>query len=75
MEDYTQERALVDINASLDSIAICERIQAIAEADRTEDEVGDLFRNHRHLVLKMEIPVFVENLTAEQKSAIEAIIG
>ena len=75
MEDYTQERALVDINASLDSIAICERIQAIAKADRTEDEVGDLFRNHRHLVLKMDIPVFVENLTAEQKSAIEAVIG
>ena len=75
MEDYTQERALVDINASLDSIVICERIQAIAEADRTEDEVGDLFRNHRHLVLKMDIPVFVENLTAEQKSAIEAVIG
>ena len=75
MEDYTQERALVDIKASLDSIAICERIQAIAEADRTEDEVGDLFRNYRHLVLKMDIPVFVENLTAEQKSAIEAVIG
>ena len=75
MEDYTQERALVDINASLDSIAICERIQAIAEADRKEDEVGDLSRNHRHLVLKMDIPVFVENLTAEQKSAIDAVIG
>ncbi len=75
MQYYTQERALVDINASLSSIAICEELQAIAEADRTEEEIGILLRNKLHLELKMDIPLFVENLTAEQKSAIETIIN
>ena len=72
-EVYTQEQADKDIFASMDSIDICERIQAITEADRTEDEVGDLFRNERHLALKMKKPLFVSSLSSDQKSRIDAL--
>jgi len=72
-EVYTQEQADKDIFASMDSIDICERIQAITEADRTEDEVGDLFRNERHLALKMQKPLFVSSLSSDQKSRIDAL--
>ena len=37
--EYTQERANIDVAASVDNILICEEIQAIAEADRTEDQL------------------------------------
>jgi len=72
-EVYTQEQADKDIFASMDSVDICERIQAITEADRTEDEVGDLFRNERHLALKMQKPLFVSSLSSDQKSRIDAL--
>jgi len=72
-EVYTQDQADKDIFASMDSIDICERIQAITEADRTEDEVGDLFRNERHLALKMQKPLFVSSLSSDQKSRIDAL--
>ena len=43
------------------------------EADRTEDEVGDLFRNERHIALKMQKPLFVSSLSSDQKSRIDAL--
>ena len=49
--DYTQEKATIDVAASVDNIVICETIQAIAEADRTEEQVEDLFRSEGHLRL------------------------
>jgi len=73
VEVYTQEQADRDIFASMDSVNICERIQPITEADRTEDEVGDLFRNERHLALKMQKPLFVSSLSSDQKSRIDAL--
>ncbi len=72
-EVYTQEQADKDIFASMDSVDICERVQAVTEADRTEDEVGDLFRNERHLALKMQKPLFVSSLSEAQKSRIDAL--
>ncbi len=72
-EVYTQQQADKDIFASMDSVDICERIQAITEADRTEDEVGDLFRNERHLALKMQKPLFASSLSSDQKSRIDAL--
>ncbi len=72
-EVYTQEQADKDIFASMDSVDICERVQAVTEADRTEDEVGDLFRNERHLALKMQKPLFVSSLSEDQKSRIDAL--
>ena len=73
IEEYTQEQADKDIFASMDSVDICERVQAITEADRTEEEVGDLFRNERHIALKMEKPLFVSSLSSDQKSRIDAL--
>ena len=73
VEVYTQEQADKDIFASMDSVDICERVQAVTEADRTEDEVGDLFRNERHLALKMLKPLFVSSLSSDQKSRIDAL--
>ena len=73
VEVYTQEQADKDIFASMDSVDICERVQAITEADRTEDEVGDLFRYERHLALKMQKPLFVSSLSSDQKSRIDAL--
>jgi hypothetical protein len=72
-EVYTQEQADKDIFASMDSVDICERVHAVTEADRTEDEVGDLFRNERHLALKMQKPLFVSSLSEDQKSRIDAL--
>ena len=37
--EYTQEQATIDVAASVDNIVICETIQAIAESDRTEEQV------------------------------------
>ena len=55
MEQYTQDQANIDVAASEDNILICEAIQPISEADRTEDQVGDLFRSeavsYTHLTL------------------------
>ena len=73
VEVYTQEEADRDIFASMGSVDICERVQAVTEADRTEDEVGDLFRNERHLALKMQKPLFVSSLSSDQKSRIDAL--
>ena len=51
--EYTQEKANRDVLAAEDSILICEQIKPIAESDRTEDQVGDFFRNERRPHKKM----------------------
>jgi len=73
MQDYTQEQATIDIAASIDSIKTCETIQAISEADRTEDQVGELFRSEGHLRLKMNLPLFVSSLSSDQASRIASL--
>jgi hypothetical protein len=71
--EYTQEKATIDVAASLDNIVICETIQAISEADRDEDQVGDLFRSERHLKLKMAKSLFVSTLSTDQANRIAAL--
>jgi len=71
--EYTQEQANIDVAASVDNIVICETIQAIAENERTEDQVGDLFRSEGHLKLKMAQELFVSTLSSDQKSRIDAL--
>lgn len=71
--EYTQEQANIDVAASVDNIVICETIQAIAENERTEDQVGDLFRSEGHLRLKMAKDLFVSTLSSDQKSRIDAL--
>ena len=59
--------------ATFDSVGIVERIQAITEADRTEDEVDELARNERHIQLKMAITQFVSGLSVDEKAKIDAL--
>ena len=71
--EYTAEDAARDIPATMESVEIVERVRAIAEADRTEDEKGDLFRNEGHIVIKMALENLVSALSAEQKAKIDAL--
>ena len=71
--EYTQEKATIDVAASVDNIVICETIQAISEADRDEDQVGDLFRSEGHLSLKMAKSLFVSTLSTDQANRIAAL--
>ena len=71
--EYTADMAAADKPATLQSVAIVEEIQAIAEADRTEDQVGDLFRNEGHNRIKKAFTKFVDGLTHPEKAQIEAL--
>ena len=73
MEEYTDEQVAKDIFATMDSVAIVERVRAVKEADRTDDEKDELFRNERHIVLKMAIGKFVEGLSSDQKAKIDKL--
>ena len=73
MEEYTDEQVAQDIVATMDSVSIVERVRAVKEADRTDDEKDELFRNERHIVLKMAIGKFVEGLSSDQKAKIDAL--
>ena len=73
MEEYTDEQVAKDIFATMDSVGIVERVRAVKEADRTDDEKDELFRNERHIVLKMAIGKFVEGLSSDQKAKIDAL--
>mgnify|MGYP003116468537 FL=1 len=73
MEEYTDEQVAQDIVATMDSVGIVERVRAVSESDRTEDEVDELFRNERHIVLKMAIEKFVSGLSSDQKAKIDAL--
>ena len=73
MEEYTDEQVAQDIVATMDSVGIVERVRAVKEADRTDDQKDELFRNERHIVLKMAIGKFVEGLSSDQKAKIDAL--
>jgi hypothetical protein len=72
MEDHDYA---TDVAPAFNSYDIVVAMRAVAEGDRTEDnyDAGSLARNERHLGLKMAIPEFVAELTAEQKGQIEAL--
>ena len=59
--------------ATMDSVAIVERVRAVKEADRTDDEKNELFRNERHIQLKMAITQFVSGLSVDEKAKIDAL--
>ena len=64
-----------DIAPAFNSYDIVVAMRAIATKDRTEDnyDADTLSRNERHLQIKMAIPAFVKELSAEQKTQIEAL--
>ena len=64
--DYTQH-----VIAAMDSYNIV--TSHITEANPTEDQLAELYRNERHLWLKMKDEGFVAALSAEQKANIEAL--
>ena len=72
MEDHDYA---TDVAPAFNSYDIVVAMRAVAEGDRTEDnyDADSLARNERHLGLKMAIPEFVAELTAEQKGQIEAL--
>ena len=71
--EYTAEHAARDIPATMESVGIVERVRAVAEADRTEDEDGELFRNEGHIVIKMAFENFIAALSSDQKAKIDAL--
>ena len=72
-ETWSADELAQQIKATLDSVSIVERIRAVEEADRTEDEVDELTRNERHIQLKMAITQFVSGLSVDEKAKIDAL--
>ena len=72
-ETWSADELAQQITATLDSVGIIERIRAVEEADRTEDQVDELARNERHIQLKMAITQFVSGLSIDEKAKIDAL--
>ena len=64
-----------DVVPAFHSYDIVVAMRAIATKDRTEEnyDADMLHRNEGHLRIKMAIPAFVKELSAEQKTQIEAL--
>jgi hypothetical protein len=69
--EYTQEEVTKSINAAYDSVHLINELKA--KETLTELEVAILDRNERHIRIMLEKEWFVEGLTAEQKTELEAI--
>ena len=72
-ETWSADELAQQITATLDSVVIVERIRAVKEADRTEDQVDELARNERHIQIKMAITQFVSGLSVDEKAKIDAL--
>ena len=72
-ETWSADELAQQITATLDSVGIVEKIRAVEEADRTEDQVDELARNERHIQLKMAITQFVSGLSVNEKAKIDAL--
>ena len=59
--------------ATMDSVAIVERVRAVTQSDRTDDEKDELARNERHIQLKMAITQFVSGLSVDEKAKIDVL--
>ena len=71
--EYTADMGTADVPATMESVAIVERIRAISESDRTDEDKGELFRNEGHIVIKMAWTEFVKALSSDQKAKIDAL--
>ena len=71
--EYTADMGTADVPATMESVAIVERIRAISESDRTDEEKGELFRNEGHIVIKMAWTEFVKALSSDQKAKVDAL--
>ena len=72
-ETWSADELAQHIAATIDSVGVVERIRAVSEADRTDDEKNELDRNERHIQLKMAITQFVSGLSVDEKAKIDAL--
>jgi len=72
-ETWSADELAQHIAATIDSVGIVERIRAVEEADRTDDEKGALDRNERHIQLQMAKTQFVSGLSVDEKAKIDAL--
>ena len=72
-ETWSADELAQHIAATIDSVGIVERIRAVEEADRTDEEKDELARNERHIQLKMAITQFVSGLSVDEKAKIDAL--
>jgi hypothetical protein len=72
-ETWSADELAQQISSTMDSVAIVERVRAVTESDRTDDEKDELARNERHIQLKMAITQFVSGLSVDEKAKIDAL--
>jgi hypothetical protein len=72
-ETWSADELAQHIAATMDSVSIVEKVRAVEEADRTDDEKGDLDRNERHIQLQMAKTQFVSGLSVDEKAKIDAL--
>lgn len=73
MENLTQEQISESVNAAFDSVNLVNELNA--KTDKTQDDLDTISRNVEHLVIMMGKEWFTAALTAEQTTAINAIIN
>lgn len=72
-ETWSADELAQHITANMDSVSIVERIRAVEEADRTDEEKDELSRNERHIQLQMAKTQFVSGLSVDEKAKIDAL--
>ena len=72
-ETWSADELAQHVAATMDSVGIVERVRAIEEADRTDDETDELGRNERHIQLQMAKTQFVSGLSVDEKAKIDAV--
>lgn len=72
-ETWSADELAQHIAATMDSVGIVERVRAVKEADRTDEEKDELSRNERHIQLQMAKTQFVSGLSVDEKAKIDAL--
>ena len=72
-ETWSADELAQHITANMDSVSIVEKIRAVEEADRTDEEKDELARNERHIQLQMAKTQFVSGLSVDEKAKIDAL--
>ena len=68
-----EKEILKSVNAAFDSVNLINELNA--KTDKTQDDLDTISRNVEHLIIMMSKEWFVNALTSEQTSAINAIIN
>jgi len=68
-----ENEILQSVNAAFDSVNLINELNA--KTDKTQDDLDTISRNVEHLIVMMSKEWFVNALTSEQTSAINAIIN